>query len=63
MNERDAASTPRTRLGTWSMWVDLLSIRLINNFALKGSLRKRTFKLLRCIRTQRCSGVHGVAGG
>jgi hypothetical protein len=51
-----------TRLGTWSMWVDLLSIRLINNFALKGSLRQRTSKLLRCIRTQRRSGLHGAAG-
>jgi hypothetical protein len=29
-----------TRLGPWSMWVDLLNIRLINNFALKGSLLK-----------------------
>ena len=41
---------------------DLLSIRVINNSALKGSLHKRTSKLLRCIRTQQCSGVDGVAG-
>ena len=27
-----------TRFGTWSMWVAVLSIRLINNFALNGSL-------------------------
>jgi hypothetical protein len=52
----------QTRLGTWSMWVDLLSIRLINNSALKSTLHKRTSKLLRCIRTHQCSGVHGVAG-
>ena len=52
----------RTRLRTWSMWVDRTSIRLTNKCALKGSLHKRTSKLLRCIRTQQCSGVHGVAG-
>jgi hypothetical protein len=44
------------------MWVDLPSIRLINNPALKGTLHRRTSKLLRCIRTHQCSGVRGVAG-
>ena len=28
----------------------------------QSSLHKRTSKLLRCIRTQPCSGMHGVAG-
>ena len=45
------------------MWVDLLSIRLINTFALKGTLRKRRPKLLTCMRTRRWTGVDGVAGG
>ena len=52
----------RIRLRTWSMWVDRTSIRLINKCALNTSLHKRTSKLLRCIRTQQCSGMHGVAG-
>ena len=41
---------------------DLLSIRVINNSALKDTLHKRISKRLRCIRTHQCSGVHGVAG-
>ena len=45
------------------MWVDLLSIRLIDTFALKGTLRKRRPKLLTCMRTRRWTGVDGVAGG
>ena len=52
----------RTRIRTWSMWVDRTSIRFTNKCALNTSLYKRTSKLLRCIRTQQCSGVHGVAG-
>ena len=42
---------------------DLLSIRLINTFALKGTLRKRPPKLRRCMKTKRWTGVDGVAGG
>ena len=44
------------------MWVDRTSIRLTNKCALNTSWYKRTSKLLRCIRTQQCSGVDGVAG-
>ena len=52
----------RTRIRTWSMWVDRTSTKLTNKCALNTSWHKRTSKLLRCIRTQQCSGVHGVAG-